>query len=196
MLPRVRSSIVLVSIAALLAGIALLGYARWSTPLLQAQTAADTGDSAAALAGYQVSATRFTDMPVAQQILPRDFSRAAHNQLALLYRAGDYDGVIEAAETAPPDAAPHFWVGCALFAKSEQADKAEARLEWISRAKDAFKQALAAAPNDWDTKYNYELSSRLTTALRTKPKQVPPALLQLLRPTKEGPMREPVKKTG
>ena len=51
-------------------------------------------------------------------------------------------------------------------------------------------------PNDWDTKYNYELSARLVTALRTKPKQVPPSLMQLLRPSKEGPMREPVKKTG
>jgi hypothetical protein len=177
-------------------GIALLLYARWSVPLFQAAEAAEAGDATHALAAYQISTSRFEKMPVMQQLFPRDFSRAAYNQLALLYKAGNYDGVIEAADTAPPEAAPHFWVGCALFAKSEQADKAEARLEWLTRAKDAFKLALAAAPDDWDTKYNYELASRLTTALRTKPKQVPPALMQLLRPSKEGPMREPVKKTG
>ena len=196
MLPRVRSSVVFLSLIALITGIALLVYDRWSTPLLHAAAAVREGDSTRALAAYQVSTSRFGEMPITQQLFPRDFSRAAHNQLALLYRAGNYDGVIEAADNAPAEAAPHFWVGCALFAKSEQEEKAEARLEWLTRSKDAFRLALAAAPDDWDTKYNYELAARLSTALRTKPKQVPPALMQLLRPSKEGPVRQPVKKTG
>jgi hypothetical protein len=196
MLPRLRSFVVFVSVLALIAGVALLLYAKWSEPLLAATTALERGDSARALEAYRGSTERFAGMPIAQQIFARDFARATHNQLALLYRAGNYDAVIEAADTAPPEASPHFWVGCALFAKAELEEKAEARLEWLNRAKDTFKLALAAAPDDWDTKYNYELAARLVSVLRTKPKQVPPALLQLLRPTKEGPMREPVKKTG
>ena len=193
---RLRPLLVLASVIALIAGIALLLYGRWSEPLLEAAAAVEAGDSTRALAAYQHSTQRFTDMPLAQQILTRDYARATHNQLALLYRAGDFDGVIESADNAPPEASPHFWVGCALFAKSELEEKSEARVEWLSRAKDTFKLALVAEPDDWDTKYNYELSARLVTVLRTKPKQVPPSLIQLLRPTKEGPMREPVKKTG
>jgi len=181
---------------ALLAGLVLLVYARWTAPLLEAAEAAEVGDSTRALDAYQTATARFSDVPLAQQVLPDHFARAAHNQLALLYHAGEYDAVIEAADTAPPDASPHFWIGCAMFAKGELEEKPEARLEWLNRAKDEFKLALTAAPDDWDTKYNYELTTRLVTALRTKPKQVPPALMQLLRPSKEGPMREPVKKTG
>lgn len=196
MLPRVRSFIVLTAILALIAGAALLLYARWTEPLVEAAAATAAGDSARALQAYKGSTARFADMPITQQILSRDFARSTHNELALLYQNGQYDAVLEAADTAPPSASPHFWAGCALFAKGELEDKAEERLAWLNRAKDTFKMALAAAPEDWDTKYNYELSSRLVTALRTKPKQVPPALMQLLRPSKEGPMREPVKKTG
>jgi tetratricopeptide (TPR) repeat protein len=195
-IPRVRSIIVFVAVVALIAGISLLVYARWSAPLAAAATATDAGDSERALAAYRLSIARFNDMPLTQQLFPPDYARATHNQLALLYRAGNYDAVIEAAETAPPAASPYFWAGCALFAKSEQEEKAAARLEWINRAKDTFKLALAAAPEDWDTKYNYELASRLAAALKTNPKQAPPALMQLLRPSKEGPTREPVKKTG
>ena len=196
MLPRVRSFVVFVAVLALIAGAALLVYARWTEPQIEAAAAVATGDSARALEAYRSSTGRFKDMPVTQQILPRDFARASYNELALLYRSGNYDAVLEAADTAPPAASPHFWAGCALFAKSELEDKPEERLAWLNRAKDTFKLALAAAPDDWDTKYNYELSARLVSVLRTKPKQVPPALLQLLRPSKEGPMREPVKKTG
>ena len=88
MLPRVRSSVVFLSVIALITGIALLVYARWSTPLLHAAAAVREGDSTRALAAYQVSTGRFGDMPITQQLFPRDFSRAAHNQLALLYKAG------------------------------------------------------------------------------------------------------------
>jgi hypothetical protein len=196
MLPRVRSFVVFMAVLALIAGAALLLYARWTEPLIEAAAATAAGDSARALQAYKGSKARFNDMPITQQVLSRDFARATHNELALLYRSGNYDAVLEAADTAPPAASPHFWAGCALFAKGALEEKPEERLAWLNRAKDTFKLALAAAPEDWDTKYNYELSARLVNVLRTKPKQVPPALLQLLRPSKEGPMREPVKKVG
>lgn len=196
MLPRVRSFIVVIAVLALIAGAALLLYARWTEPLIEAASATAAGDSASALKAYQGSTAHFAEMPITQQILPRDYARSTHNQLALLYKKGDYDAVLEAADAAPPAASPHFWAGCALFAKGELEEKAEERLAWLNRAKDTFKMALAADPDDWDTKYNYELSARLVSALRSKPKQVPPSLMQLLRPSKEGPMREPVKKTG
>ena len=139
MLPRVRSFIVFMAVLALIAGAALLLYARWTEPLIEAAAATAAGDSARALQAYKGSTARFSEMPVTQQILPRDFARATYNELALLYQKGDYDAVLEAADTAPPAASPHFWAGCALFAKGELEDKAEERLAWLNRAKDTFK---------------------------------------------------------
>ena len=87
------------------------------------------------------------------------------------------------AGSAPVDAAPHFWVGCAMFAKSLQEEGAEGQLQWLTRAEDEFKLALASEPADWDTKYNYELSARLVAALRRPPKPGnKPSAIKLLRP--------------
>lgn len=195
-MPRLRSSLVVVSVLALLAGVSLLVYGRWAKPLVDASAAIEAGEPARALAAYAISGERFKNLTVTQQLFADDFSRLTHNRLALLYRSGQYDEVLEAAEAAPPTAAPHYWVGCALFAKGTQEEKPETRLEWFSRAEDEFKLALAAAPDDWDTKYNFELSARLTALLRRQPKAAPPSLMQLLRPSKEGPLKQPVKKTG
>ena len=197
MLPRVRSFIVFVAVLALIAGAALLLYARWTEPLIEAASATAAGDSARALQAYQGSTARFAEMPITQQILARDFARATHNQLALLYQKGDYDAVLEAADTAPPAAfAPFLGRVCALCEERNSKRRRKSGSHGSIAPRTRSRLALAAAPDDWDTKYNYELSARLVSALRTKPKQVPPALLQLLRPSKEGPMREPVKKTG
>ena len=195
-MPRFRSFIVLLSVLALLTGIALLAYGRWAKPLAEAAQAMEEGDPERALGAYAVSSARFRELATTQQLLPDDYARVTHNQLALMYRAGQYDEVLEAAEAAPPEAAPHFWTGCALFQKSKQEKKPEARLEWVTRAQDEFKLALTAAPDDWDTKYNFELSSRLANLLRKQPQAAPPSLMQLLKPTKEEQSKEPVKKTG
>ena len=51
MLPRVRSFIVVIAVLALIAGAALLLYARWTEPLIEAAAATAAGDSAACPAG-------------------------------------------------------------------------------------------------------------------------------------------------
>lgn len=201
MLPRFRSMFILVAILALVAGVALVAYGRWSAPLVEAAAALEVGDAERALAAYSVAAERFQRFAPARQLLPRDFALLTHNRLALLYQRGEYDALIEAAGNAPPEAAPHFWMGSALFAKSAHEQKPEAKLEWLGRAEEEFKLALKDAPDDWDTKYNYELSTRLAAALRNQPKgrqsqSAPTNLMQLLRPQPSQRQQRPVKKTG
>lgn len=195
-LPRVRSTLVLVPVLALLAGAALLAYSGWSKPLMEAEEALKARDPEAALKAFHAGATRFRELPAAQQLLRAEFAGVTHNQLALLYRKAEYDKVIETAEGAPPEAAPHFWVACSLFAKARQQPKPETRLEWLTRAEDEFKLALVAAPDDFDTKYNYELTQRLAAALRKQPKTSTPNMMQLLRPQPTGRQQPQVKKTG
>lgn len=195
-LPRFRSTLIVVPVLALLAGAALLVYSRWSQPLIEAEAASKARDPKRALGAYAVSAARFNQLATTRQMFPDEFARLTHNQLALLYQAGEYDKVIEMAEAAPPEAAPRFWVACSLFAKGRLQAKPEVRLEWLTRAEDEFKLALAAAPDDWDTKYNYELTARLTAAMRKQPKAAPPDIMQLLKPQPTGQQNKEVKKTG
>lgn len=193
---------VLLAVAALVAGCALIAYARWSKPLADAELALKTGDVDGALAAYGVGAERFRGFTPSRDLLARDYALLTHNRLALLYRRGEYDALIEAADDAPPKAAPHFWVGAALFAKGAQEAKLPAQLEWLTRAEDEFKLALEDAPDDWDAKYNYEVTARLTAALRNQPKSgrksqsAPSSLMQLLRPQNSERQQRTVKKTG
>lgn len=201
-MPRFRSIFLAGSVAALLIGVLLVAYARWTAPLVEAAAALEVHDDGAAVAAYGRGAERFAAFEPARQLLVRDYALLTHNRLALLYRRGEYDAVLEAAGTAPPGAAPQFWAGCALFAKSQDEDKPEDMLEWLGRAEDAFKLALADAPYDWDTKFNYEVTVRLAAALRNQPdngrrqQSAPSSMLQLLRPQPSQRQPRPVKKSG
>jgi hypothetical protein len=204
MLPRFGSLVTVIAVMAFLSGAALLTYGRWARPIASAFAAAQAGDGARALPDYAESSRRFHQVPLSQRLLARDFSLLSHNQLAVLYGLGRYDEVIERAVDAPAAAAPHFWSGCALFRKSTTQKTPDAQLEWLSRAQEEFKLALAAAPDDWDTKFNYELTARLAAALRpasdrpgTQPSNAPATLMQLLRPQQQQKQQErAVKKVG
>lgn len=204
MRPRFRSSFIVLSILALVLGVALLAYGRWSEPLVQAAAAMEAGDREGAVEKYAAGADRYQSLPATQRLFSADHALVSRNQLALLYQLNRYDDVLEAAAEAPPDAAPHFWAGCALFQKAvQEEEKPESQLEWLTRAEDEFKLALEAAPNDWDTKFNYELSARLAAALRppakkggTQQKSVPSSLMQLLRRAPQQQQERPVKKVG
>jgi hypothetical protein len=175
----------------------LLAYGQWSTPLLEAERAIQARDFEGALRAYGASIARFRERAPMQQLLRGDYARVTQNRLAILYRTRQFETVIDAAGSAPVEAAPHFWVGCAMFAKSLQEEGAEGQLQWLTRAEDEFKLALASEPADWDTKYNYELSARLVAALRrpTKPGNKPSAI-KLLRPEGPSQQRESMKKVG
>jgi hypothetical protein len=191
---RLKHVAALSAVLALLVGGASLAYARWSGPLLEADAALAAKDTDRALAAYTRVEQRFRWLPLAQRILPHDFARAVYNQLALLYGSGDYDAVIAKAETAPSGAAPRFWTGCAFFSLASTAEKPEVRLVWLTRAEGEFRQALEASPDDWDAKYNYEVTARLAEQLRKKPTVEPETLMQLLRPQQKQPRA--VRKTG
>src|SRR4051794_40516658 len=115
--PRFRSLFYASSVLALIGGIGLLAYGQWSKPSLDAERAIQAHDPEGALREYGVSIARFRERTAMQQMLRDDYARAAQNQLAILYRTSQYDAVIDAAGSAPVAAAPHFWVGCAMFAK-------------------------------------------------------------------------------
>jgi len=179
----------------LLFGCVAIAYARWTRPVAEADAALDEGDYPRALAGYAAGQTRFDRLPPVKQAFAAEYDRIVSNELWLLYRLERFDETIDKAERAPEGAQPHFWAGSAFFDKAKAEENAEARLGWLSRAEEEFRRAVEAAPDDWDTKFNFELTTRLAAELRKQPKTPPNQLMQLLRPQPR-PGAKPVKRVG
>ena len=179
----------------LLAGGAAIAYARWSGPAADGDAALARGDLERALVEYAAAEARFDRIAASKQLFPSEYDRVVANQLWVLYRLQRYDDAIEKAERAPESASPHFWAACAFFEKARAEEKAEPRLGWLSRAEEEFHRAVEAAPGDFDTKYDFELTTRLAAELRKQPKTPPNQLMQLLRPQPKAGAK-PVKRVG
>ena len=165
----------------LAAGVAAVACARWTRPIADADAALAAGRWDEALASYARAEARLDRLPAVRQLLARDYARSARARLWIYYHLQRYDELIEEAQRAPEAAAPHFWAGLALFAKGRAERQPDQQIGWLSRAEDELRRAVEAAPADWDTKYDYELVSRLAIALRKQPKVPPHQLMQLLR---------------
>jgi tetratricopeptide (TPR) repeat protein len=178
----VRPFVALVFLLVFLSGAALVGYARWTRPIAEADAALSAGRLDEAAAAYVRGEARFDRLPAARQVFAAEYARAFANHLSALYAEKKYDEVIDLAEKAPAEASPHFWSGCAFFEKAAVEEQPDARLGWLNRAEDELRKAVERTPSDWDTKYDFELTTRLAAELRKQPKTPPKQLMQLLRP--------------
>jgi tetratricopeptide (TPR) repeat protein len=179
----------------LLAGGAALAYARWSEATADGDRAVAEGQVDRALAAYARAEARFDRIGAAKQLFADEYDRTIENQLWALYRLGRYDDAIDKADRSPEGALPHFWAGCALFEKAVAEEKPEARIGWMSRAEEEMRRAVESTPEDWDTKYDFELVTRLAAELRKQPKTPPNQLMQLLRPQPKAGAR-PARRVG
>ncbi len=183
-------------VLALLAGVILLGAAAWLQPALDAQSARDRGDVDAALTYYRAGEARVGRTPMSAQVFRAVGETIQANQLRLLYQRSEHDELIEKAEAGAPTFESHFWTGCAFFQKALAEHKnPDTRLGWFRRAEEEFRQALEANPEDWDSKFNYELTRRLLTQMRKEPRLAPPELRKFLRPERDAQER-PTRRTG
>lgn len=173
----------LVLAAALLLGAGLLAYVRWIEPVREAERELARGNTQAAVDAYAAAEARFGRFAVTRYVFAARHADAVYNQLALLYRAGEYSAVADKAASAPAGAAPRFWAGTALLTRALAEEDSETRLQLATSAEQELGQALHAAPGDWDTKVNYEMAARLVTGLRRDPKIKGDLLMRLLRPT-------------
>jgi tetratricopeptide (TPR) repeat protein len=170
----------------LVAGAALIGYARWTAHITDADAALADGRLDQALGAYKIAEARFDALPAVRQIAASEYARVLANHLLALYRLKRYDEVIDLAQKAPSEAAPSFWAGSAFFQKAMTEEQPDARLGWLGRSEEEFRKAVEATPDDWDTKYDFELVTRLSAELRKQPKTPPKQMMQLLRPPQPG----------
>ena len=170
----------------LVTGAAFIGYARWSRAVADGDAALGGGQPERAVAEYQAAEGRFDGIPAVRQLAAGEYSRVMGNHLLALYRLKRFDDVVDLSQKAPVEAQPHFWAGAALFQKAVIEEKPDARLGWLTRAEEEFRKAIETAPGDWDTKYDFELTTRLAAELRKQPTTPPKQLMQLLRPPTPG----------
>jgi hypothetical protein len=184
------------AVLALLVGVALIAVALWTRPLAEGLKAAQGGDLERAMERYAALEQRFDRVPLAKQLLPSVYRASIANQLQVQYHMGRFDAVIEKAASSLSTPSIHFWAGCSLFAKSRGVEKREDRVTWLNRAEEEFRKALEREPDDWDTKFNYEVTKHLLTELRQpKPQPPPQQFLPLLRP-KPTIVDRPIRRVG
>jgi hypothetical protein len=162
----------------LVCGAGLLILSLWLQPLAEGERAAAHGQLQRGLDRFTVATARFGRLPVMQQLLPGLHAAARTNRFRLLYRRGEYATLLEQTVDAAGSASARFWAGCALYQRAMQEPGADARRTWLDRAADEFHRALELAPGDWDTKFNYELTTRLLARFREKPEPPPNRLLR------------------
>jgi hypothetical protein len=188
-----RSLVTTLWLVLFVAGAGAMACARWTRPIADGDEALAGGQWDRALGAYAHAERRFDRAPVTRQFLARDYNRVVANQLWLYYRTERYDDLIAKAERAPDGAAPHFWSGLACLAKGQAETGPEAQLGWLIRSEEELRRAVEAAPADWDTKFDFELVTRLTAGLRKQPKTPPNQLMQVLRPQ---PGTKPARRVG
>jgi tetratricopeptide (TPR) repeat protein len=195
MTPLARSAAAAAMVLMLLAGCSAIAYARWMRPVADGDAALAAGRYEPALASYADAEARFDRFAAAKELFAGDYGHVMANQLWVLHRLQRYDETIDQAQRAPESALPHFWSGCAFFEKARLEQKPDPRLGWLTRAEEEFRRAVEAAPDDWDTKYDFELVTKLAAELRKQPKTPPNQLMQLLRPQPK-PGAKPIKRVG
>jgi hypothetical protein len=184
-----------VMIVLLGAGLLAAAAARWTRPVADADAALAAGDWDRALTLYTQADARFARLPIVRPLFARDLDRVAGAQLWLMYRLRRYDELLARAERAPEAASPHLWAGLAFLAKGRDEPRPDDQMGWLTRSEQELRRAVAADPADWDTKFNFELVTRLVAALRKSPKTPPDQLMQILRPEPKAGVK-PTRRVG
>jgi hypothetical protein len=183
------------AVAMTVTGLSLVCVALWLRPLADAERALANGDLERAVQQYAVGRWRFDRIPFVQELFPGLDDLATRNELSLQYALRRYDRILEATSTEPVRRFPaSFWAGCALFDKALVELEPEARVGLMSQAHQAFRRALELVPGDWDTKFNYEVTSRWLNVLKQQPEASPPEIIKLLR--QRGPQSGAGRRTG
>lgn len=191
--------------ATLVASLPLLYYGLWIRQFHQANEAFQRGDYQQAK-GYHHDAEVMLDRFQFLKHLPKlkeDYQRLVLNQVKILYAEGRYDEVLKNLEESLKKAKYldfssefHFWAGNALFRQAIFKQEEKKVLEGMQLAMGEYQRGLELAPEDWDLKYNYELTKKMITEKIDKDKRPIELLEEIRRHMKEEKRTPPAEKAG
>ena len=170
---RFAGMVLALAVAAL--SFALLSYSRWTYEIAQANSALAGEDYAAAERTYSAASALAEHSLFPLTRFHATWRRLVFNRARALYAMKQYDAMermLEAASVRVPslteDPEYHFWIGNVQYRQAMVETDKEALRTKLERASDSFRAGLAAAADDWDLKYNYELTARLLAGMRNK----------------------------
>jgi hypothetical protein len=104
------------------------------------------------------------EIPWLAQIVPEEHKQASLNQVAILYRQQKNADALAKLEEIPAyapelvESADYlFWMGNVLFRQALESKDPETSAKALKSAMAEYQRGLAAQPDDWDLKFNYEL---------------------------------------
>jgi tetratricopeptide (TPR) repeat protein len=169
--------------------------------------AGQRGDFEAALAHLEAAGNPFERIPFLPWAFKEDYQAIVFNQVGILYQAGDYERVVEKLEQAAGEAsfmsetaAHSFWLGNVLVRRAVGNPDAEEVVQGLQSAVAEYQKGLAAHPEDWDLKYNFELTKQILTQRdqdQKKTGEKVKSILEKFQPTDEKSRQElPAEKRG
>jgi tetratricopeptide (TPR) repeat protein len=148
----------------LLLSLGLLGYGWMARQFEAGQNSFQQGESAAALESYRRAELPFQKLPWLAKLFTEEYTHVNLNQVAILYNQKQNQEAVEKLEQLPaylPETAESgdyaFWMGNLLFRQATESKNPEASLNALKGALSEYQKGLAAKPDDWDLKFDYEL---------------------------------------
>jgi tetratricopeptide (TPR) repeat protein len=143
-----------------------LYHSRISIPMRQANASFLRGDWGLAQAGYEESLNKLKSPSWLGNVLTADYQDALIGNVRTLYATGEYDAALTLLNREA-DLFPEFgrdprwllWAGNLWFRRAVLEEGEIERREGFSTAVDFFRKGLEVAPDDWDLKFNYELTA-------------------------------------
>jgi hypothetical protein len=152
----------------LLVSAALIGYGWLMLELDRAQKAFSQGDLDGALEIYARVERPFQELPWLAQVFADEHKQATLNQVAILYSQRRNADAVAKLEQIPGQAPALvesgeylFWVGNLSFREALESKDAETSVKALKAAASEYQRGLAAQPDDWDLKFNYELLRKM-----------------------------------
>jgi tetratricopeptide (TPR) repeat protein len=190
----------------LLISLGLLAYGWMNFELDRARTAFDQGDLERARTIYSRVEEPFQDLPWLAQVFTAEHKQASLNQVAILYSQRKNDEALTKLEQLPAyapalgDSADYgFWMGNVLFRQALESKDPEAVTNALKSAMSEYQRGLAAAPDDWDLKFNYELVRSILSQPerdRKAQEQKVKSLIDKMRPQEPSRQQVPPEKRG
>jgi tetratricopeptide (TPR) repeat protein len=170
----------------------LLGYGWVMRQFEVAQVAFHHGDGGAALEAYRKAELPFEKVPYLANVFKQEYAQLSFNQVTVLYNQKSNQEALEKLEQLPAQlptlaesADYSYWMGNLLFRQATESKDPEAALNALKSALSEYQKGLAAKPDDWDLKYDYELVRSIFAKQggdRQKQEQKVKSLIDKMRP--------------
>jgi tetratricopeptide (TPR) repeat protein len=148
----------------LLCSAALIGYSWLVFQVSRGVAAAREGEFEKASTLFALAETPFRTVPWLSQLLRDDYEKLVFDQVNVFFAQGDQEAIAEKFEEAVKNDPPikdrgdfAFWTGSLLFRRAAATKDSEEALDHLKSALAEYQRGLAAVPEDWDLKYNYEV---------------------------------------